>query len=82
MVARRAGKNFTAVQLTQWFQINGFFVAGSTYWNVAFGLNKGEVEQDKEGMETARQLRQERGPAGEKAKGLILCYSVWHLGQK
>jgi hypothetical protein len=31
----------------------GFFVPGSTYWNVAIARNKGEVEKDEEGMRTA-----------------------------
>ena len=53
VVARRSGRNFTIAQLTLWFQINGFFVPGSTYWNVAIGREKGEVEQDQEGLETA-----------------------------
>ena len=53
VVARRAGKNFTFAQLTYWFQILGFFIPGSTYWNVAFGREKGEVERDEEGLRTA-----------------------------
>ena len=53
VVARRSGKNFTIAQLTFWFQILGFFVPGSTYWNVAVGREKGEVEKDEEGLETA-----------------------------
>jgi multimeric flavodoxin WrbA len=53
VVARRAGQNFTIAQLTLWFQILGFFIPGSTYWNVAIGREKGEVEQDEEGLETA-----------------------------
>ena len=53
VVARRSGKNFTTAQLTLWFQILGFFIPGSTYWNVAIGREKGEVEQDEEGLETA-----------------------------
>jgi hypothetical protein len=36
-----------------WFQILGFFIPGSTYWNMAIGREKGEVEQDEEGLETA-----------------------------
>jgi multimeric flavodoxin WrbA len=52
VVARRSGKNFTIAQLTLWFQILGFFIPGSTYWNVAVGRGKGEVEQDEEGLET------------------------------
>ncbi len=53
VVARRAGQNFTIAQLTFWFQILGFFIPGSTYWNVAIGREKGEVEQDEEGLQTA-----------------------------
>ncbi|RLC67932.1 MAG: flavodoxin family protein [Chloroflexi bacterium] len=53
VVARRAGKNFTLAQLTYWFQILGFFIPGSTYWNVAFGREKGDVEHDEEGLRTA-----------------------------
>ncbi len=53
VVARRAGHNFTFAQLTLWFQILGFYVPGSTYWNIAFGREKGEVSQDEEGMRTA-----------------------------
>jgi multimeric flavodoxin WrbA len=53
VVARRSGQNFAIAQLTFWFQILGFFIPGSTYWNVAIGREKGEVEQDKEGLETA-----------------------------
>jgi len=53
VVARRAGKNFTFAQLTLWFQILGFFVPGSSYWNVAIGREKGEITSDTEGMNTA-----------------------------
>jgi multimeric flavodoxin WrbA len=53
VVARRAGQNFTFAQITLWFQILGFFVPGSTYWNVARGREKGEVLRDEEGLKTA-----------------------------
>lgn len=53
VVARRAGHNFTVAQLTYWFQILGFFVPGSTYWNIAFGREKGDVMNDEEGLRTA-----------------------------
>ena len=53
VVARRAGKNFTFAQLTYWFQILGFFIPGSTYWNVAIGWEKGDVKHDEEGLQTA-----------------------------
>lgn len=31
---------------------------GSCYWNMGFGLNKGEVEQDEEGLRTMQLLGQ------------------------
>ena len=53
VVARRAGQNFTLSQLAYWFYLMGCFVPGSTYWNIAFGHGKGDVEQDEEGLKTA-----------------------------
>jgi multimeric flavodoxin WrbA len=54
VVARRAGKNFTFAQLLFFFMISGMIVPGSTYWNVAFGREKGDVLKDNEGIMTAR----------------------------
>ena len=56
VVARRAGQNFTFAQLNYFFLISEMIVPGSTYWNVAFGREKGEVENDTEGLETVRNL--------------------------
>ena len=56
VVARRAGQNFTFAQLNYFFLIAEMIVPGSTYWNVAFGREKGEVNNDAEGMETVRTL--------------------------
>ena len=53
VVARRAGQNFTFAQLMYWFHVLGFFMPGSTYWNIAFGRDKGDVEKDEEGLATA-----------------------------
>ena len=53
VVARRAGQNFTSAQLTYWFHHSGFFMPGSTYWNISFGRDKGDVEKDQEGLRTA-----------------------------
>lgn len=51
-VARRAGQNFTYAQLLYWYMINDMIVPGSTYWNIAFAREVGEVENDKEGIAT------------------------------
>jgi len=53
VVARRAGQNFTFAQIMYWFHILEFFMPGSSYWNIAFGREKGEVEEDEEGLRTA-----------------------------
>ena len=53
VTARRAGNNFTLGQLTFWFQIMDMIMPGSTYWNIAYGREKGEVNNDTEGMNTA-----------------------------
>jgi len=54
VVARRAGQNFTYAQLMFFFMITGMIVPGSTYWNIAFGREKGEVTKDEEGVRTVR----------------------------
>lgn len=56
VVARRAGQNFTFAQLNYFFLINEMIVPGSTYWNVAFGLEKGKVQEDSEGLATVKNL--------------------------
>lgn len=56
VVARRAGQNFTLAQLNYFFLISEMIVPGSTYWNIAFGREKGEVQHDAEGLETVRNL--------------------------
>lgn len=53
VVARRAGANFAHAELMFWFHINEVIVPGSSYWNIAYGREKGDVEKDKEGLETA-----------------------------
>ena len=55
-VARRAGQNFTFAQLNYFFLINEMIIPGSTYWNIAFGREKGEAAKDEEGMQTIKNL--------------------------
>lgn len=52
VVARRAGQNFTYAQLLMWYMISDMIVPGSSYWNVAFGREPGEVQNDREGVAT------------------------------
>jgi len=48
------GQNFTFAQLLLWFMINDCVVPGSSYWNVAFGREKGEVSRDEEGINSIK----------------------------
>jgi multimeric flavodoxin WrbA len=58
VVARRAGHNFTLAQLMFFFMISEMIVPGSTYWNIAFGREKGEAAKDEEGVRTIRNFGQ------------------------
>lgn len=66
VVARRAGQNFTLAQLLYWYLINDMIVAGSSYWNVAFGREAGEVLDDAEGLETVRRFAENLAWLAEK----------------
>ena len=67
-VARRAGQNFTYAQLLYWFMIADMVVPGSTYWNVAFGTKKGDVNQDTEGLDTVRRFAENLAWLAKKLK--------------
>ncbi len=69
VVARRAGQNFTFAQLMYWFHILGFFMPGSTYWNIAFGREMGDVSRDEEGMRTAWNFGKNIALLAKKLKG-------------
>jgi len=61
VVARRAGQNFTYAQLLFWYMINDMIVPGSSYWNIAFGAARGEVSEDREGLETVTRFAENLG---------------------
>ncbi len=56
VVGRRAGHNFTFAQLLFFFLYHGMIVPGSTYWNVGFGRDVGEVLNDEEGIRAVREF--------------------------
>ncbi len=56
VVARRAGHNFTFAQLIFFFMISEMIVPGSSYWNVAFGLQKGMFSRMKKESTQSRPL--------------------------
>jgi len=66
VVARRAGHNFTFAQLLYWFMINDMVVPGSSYWNIAFGRQIGDVENDEEGLATVDRFAENLAWLGSK----------------
>ncbi|MGL6226065.1 MAG: flavodoxin family protein [Thermoguttaceae bacterium] len=68
-VARRAGANFTFAQLNYFFLINEMIIPGSSYWNVAFGLGKGDVQNDEEGIQIVQKLGQNMSWLLKKIRG-------------
>lgn len=54
VVARRGGATAAFDQLNKYFTISGMPVAPSQYWGIAHGARPLEVEQDAEGLQTAR----------------------------
>ena len=55
-VCRRGGASAAFQTLNMFFGILGMPVAGSQYWNIAYGAAPGEVAQDAEGLQTMRLL--------------------------
>jgi multimeric flavodoxin WrbA len=58
VAVRRAGSIHTFDSINHFFLITQMLVPGSRYWNMGFGLDKGEVEGDKEGLKIMKTLGQ------------------------
>lgn len=53
-IARRGGHTATLQEMLMFYLINEMTVVGSTYWNMVFGRDPGEVWNDAEGIATIR----------------------------
>jgi multimeric flavodoxin WrbA len=60
-VARRGGAIHTFDSLNHFFFISQMIVPGSSYWNLGFGKDKGDVARDDEAMAVMRTLGQNMG---------------------
>ena len=56
VAVRRGGAIHTFDTINHFFFLEQMIVPGSIYWNFAFGRDKGEVENDEEGIGTIREL--------------------------
>ncbi|MDR3718278.1 MAG: flavodoxin family protein [Bryobacteraceae bacterium] len=56
VAVRRAGAIHAFDTLNHFFLITEMIVPGSTYWNIGYGREIGEVEKDAEGIQTMKTL--------------------------
>ena len=56
VAVRRGGAIHALDSINHWFLINEMIVVGSSYWNIGFGRDIGDVEDDAEGMATMTTL--------------------------
>ena len=58
VAVRRGGSIHAYDSMNHFFLISGMIIPGSCYWNMSFGLDKGDVEKDDEGLRTMQTLGQ------------------------
>ena len=56
VAARRGGAIHAFDSLNHFFLVRQMIIPGSIYWNLGFGLEKGEVEKDEEGIQIMKTL--------------------------
>jgi len=56
VAARRAGAIHAFDTINHFFLISEMIIVGSSYWNIGYGREKGEVESDAEGLQTMARL--------------------------
>jgi multimeric flavodoxin WrbA len=69
VAVRRAGSIRAFDTMNHFLHINQMIVPGSSYWNLAVGRDKGEVENDEEGMRTMQVLGENMAWLLEKTAG-------------
>lgn len=69
IAVRRAGAIHGFDSLNHFFLISQMIVPGSMYWNIGIGREKGDVENDQEGVEIMRVLGQNMGWLIKKLQG-------------
>ena len=58
VAVRRGGGTHAFDTMNHMFLMSGAIIPGSTYWNLGYGLDKGEVKKDAEGLRNMEDLGQ------------------------
>lgn len=69
VAARRAGSMHTFDTINHFFLIAQMIIPGSSYWNIGFGRNRGDVEKDEEGILIMKTLGQNMAWLLKKLEG-------------
>jgi len=69
VAVRRAGAIHAFDTINHFFFIQEMIVPGSSYWNIGFGREAGEVESDAEGLETMAALGRNMAWVMKKIQG-------------
>jgi multimeric flavodoxin WrbA len=56
VAVRRAGSIHAFDSINHFFLISQMIIPGSSYWNMGFGLEKGDAKKDEEGLQTMAAL--------------------------
>lgn len=56
VAVRRGGATHAYDTINHMFQMSRMILPGSTYWNMGFGLDKGDVTEDEEGLANMRHI--------------------------
>ena len=69
IAVRRGGEIHAFDTINHFYLLGEMIVPGSIYWNMGFGLQKGEVEKDEEGIRTMKHLGQNMAWRLKKIQG-------------
>jgi len=79
IAVRRGGALPAFDSINHMFQMSQMIIPGSTYWNMGFGLEKGDVKKDEEAINNMRQLARSIDWLGKAIKPVIKDYPVSKL---
>lgn len=74
VAVRRGGATHVYDTINHMFQMSRMILPGSTYWNMGYGLNKGEVREDQEGLANMHHLGKSIDWLGKAIKPEIANY--------
>ena len=71
VAVRRGGATSAFDTLNHFLHSKEMFLVGSTYWNMGYGRDIGEVEQDQEGMANMKNIGQNMAWLLKKIHGIV-----------